>query len=131
MWWTRRARGEVRRERMSSCYLVPALVALGLLDVHTFAPMVPTLVVVGCVTSLVFCLQRDNSPLMALVSIAGHLLLYLPYYDKGGLPKVPTYPSVLLLSGVLSLYMALNVWPYPVSPVEFAVLGGGAMALFG
>lgn len=130
MWWMRRTRGEVRRERMSSCYLVPALVLLAVLDVHTFAPMVPTLVVIGCVTSLLFCLQRDNSPQMALVSIVGHLLLYLPYYDKGGLPQVPIYPSVLLLSGVLSLYMALNVWPYPVSPVEFAVLGGATMALF-
>lgn len=129
MWLTRRAHGEVRRGRMSSCYLVPALVALGLLDVHTFAPMVPTLVVIGCVTTLVFCLQHDNSPQMAIVSILGHLLLYLPYYDRGGLPKVPTYPSVLLLSGVLSIYMALDVWPYPINPVTFAVLGGTAMTL--
>ena len=68
---------------------------------------------------------------MALVSIVGHLILYLPYYDKGGLPKVPTYPSVLLLSGILTLYMALDVWPYPVSPVEFAALGGAAMVLLG
>ena len=130
MWLTRRTRGEVRRERMSSCYLVPALVLLTIIDVHTFAPMVPTLVVIGCVTSLVFCLQGDNTPRMVLVSIVGHLALYLPYYYKGGLPKVPIYPSVILLSGILFLYMTLDVWPYPVTPVEFAVLGGAAMALF-
>ena len=35
----------------------------------------------------------------------------------------------IALSGVLSLYRALDVWPYPVSPIEFLVLGGVAMAL--
>jgi hypothetical protein len=91
--------------------------------------MVPTLIVVGCVTTLVFLANKKNTPQMAALSILGHMLLYLPYATCG-LPKVSLYPSVALLMTILCVYMALDVWPYPVSPVEFAVLGFAAMATF-
>lgn len=140
MWITRRT-PTVTMHHMSSNYLVPILIVLAVLNVHTFAPMNPALVVIGCVTTAMYCwVHRTTTPTQALVSIVGHWLLYAPYYcvRRGGhypsavspYPSaVSPYPSACLGGGVLLLYWSLDLWPYCITPVEFALLGVGAYAL--
>ena len=126
MWITRRAH-VVRRVQMSSCYLVPALLVLAGLNVHTFDPIVPALVVIGCVTTLMFHARGKNTLKMAFASIVGHLILLGPCAKK---KQAPMWPSFAVFACIFLIYRTCDTWPYPISPLEFATLATGAIVLF-
>lgn len=121
-WWTRRS-FDVRRAHMSSVYLCPLLFLLACLEVDTFAPLVPTLAVLGAVTGIVFLASGANTPQRTLLSILGHCAVYLPYCARAPTSgRVSRLPSACLTASVLGAYHLLDVWPYCITPTEFAAI---------
>lgn len=121
MWVLRRTRvADVRL--MSSCYLVPLVLLLSLCGVDALAPLGPVLVVLGCVTTGLKRAQGSNTPARALASVLGHAVLcLLPASDA------PVAPAACVVASVLALYCACDVWPYPITPLEFAALAAATL----
>ena len=119
-WWTQRT-FTIHRRHMSSVYLCPVLFVLACLGVDTFAPLVPTLMVIGAITGMVFLWNHSNTVGMTTLSILGHCAVYAPYLLRAP-GNVSPVPSLCLTACVLSTYYALDYWPYCISPMEFAVV---------
>ena len=119
-WWTQRTFA-IDRRAMSSVYLCPVLLVLACLGVDTFAPLVPTLMVIGAITGIVFLLNHSNTIGMTTLSILGHCIVYVPYLLRPP-TNVSPIPSLCLTACVLSTYYALDIWPYCISPMEFATV---------
>lgn len=118
-WWGRRT-FVIRRQHMSSVYLCPLLFVLACVGLDALAPLVPTLVVIGAITGIVFWTTGSSTRERALVSILGHAAVYLPYV-RTGRPDVSPLPSLGVLTGVLLAYYATDLWPYCITPSEFAL----------
>jgi len=129
-WWTASRASAVRRSRMSSCYLVPLLLALACAGVQTLVPLGTALIVIGCVTSVAFCLRGQTPARMAAWSVVGHLLVHLPFYlSPSSLPRAPPLlPSAAAVAGVLVAYRCAS-WPYSVPPLHFALLAAAGLAV--
>ena len=106
---------------MSSVYLCPILFLLAYMEVDTFAPLVPTLMVIGAITGIVFLWNHSNTVNMTALSILGHCAVYIPYLVRAP-DDVSPIPSLCLTACILSTYYALDVWPYCISPLEFALV---------
>ena len=108
---------------MSSVYLCPVLFLLACAEVDVLAPLVPTLIVLGSLTGMVFLGHGANTPERTVLSVLGHCAVYVPYLLRDGAPpQVSPCLSWCVMACVLAVYRVLDVWPYCISPLEFGVV---------
>ena len=119
-WWVQRT-FVIHRRHMTSVYLCPLLFFLGCLGIDTFAPLVPSLMVIGIITGVVFRLNHSNSSHMTMLSIVGHCGVSLPYLLRSS-KDVRSTPSLCVIACVIGTYRALDIWPYCISPIEFITI---------
>ena len=117
--WLNSISHDVSLFRMSSCYLIPLVCGLESIGVGFLYPLLPTLFVIGCVTTVCFNRTGATPFTQALMSIFGHLIPLLIFRKPS---SILIFPSFCVIFGVLSLYRHLDIWPYSISPVLFIIL---------
>ena len=118
-WWKRRARERRSRAVYASYYLVPLVLLTRYAGIDAFNALDTVLLLLGIVTLGVSRALRMNTWTDVVVGVLGHALPRVAFARRD-VTSIRWSSGVLAV--VLGIYWHRDVWPYPITPIEFVGL---------
>lgn len=121
-WWVTEAKS-FRPVQLASWYVGPALFFAGLHGMYSLRIAAAVVCVFGIAETVQLMARRVLTPVQSLLSVLGHLLVWVPYANRYA-PMTDTWlHSCTLMFGVLGVFAATRTWPYTLSPLVALGLG--------
>lgn len=121
-WWLAEST-TLQLAHMASWYVGPALLVAGACGVHSLRLAAAVVCVFGVVETVQRMARRHLGSVGGVLSIVGHLLVWLPFAAQRSAPVQTWLHSSAVLLCVLGVYAALGTWPYTHSPVVAVCFG--------
>jgi hypothetical protein len=122
-WATRRAT-HLEPFKMASIYLVPVLIAGGVMGMHRMRLLAAIVLIIGTVETLRMYQLGWEGRLRTMLGFSAHFLAYMPYVnvDRTRRLKDVLFTAIIGMC-ILGVYFATNTWPYPSNPLEASAIG--------
>lgn len=117
MSWIVKEAKDHRPLMMASCYLGPLLILCGYLGFYSFRIAAAVVCIFGIAQTLHLMAHGTLTQVQGLLSIVGHLLVWVPFMGHKSPIKETLLHSFTLLIFVLGLYWVSGTWPYTLSPM--------------